>query len=205
MASTILNNLSNRPQCGANVVDMTGQKIGRLTVIKRIENLSASDALWLCKCECGNEKIVSRPRLRAGYTQSCGCLYIESRTKKRPHFKCQLPKGEAARRKILYQYKRSAAKRDLIWKLTDEQFNNLINQNCFYCNASPLKTRIVSTNGSLQYNGIDRVDNNEGYVENNVVSCCHICNHAKCKMSKNEFVEWIQKVYQNLKIADGQQ
>jgi hypothetical protein len=49
--------------------DLTGKVFGRLTV--------ASDAerdLWLCKCSCGGEKLVSTKQLNAGKTASCGCL-----------------------------------------------------------------------------------------------------------------------------------
>lgn len=38
--------------------DLTGKKYGKLTVIKFIERKDTS-YYWLCKCECGNEKIVT--------------------------------------------------------------------------------------------------------------------------------------------------
>ena len=57
-------------------IDLTGQKFGRLTVIKYV-----GKSKWLCKCECGNEKIVSTTHLKND-TKSCGCLRAEN-TKKR--------------------------------------------------------------------------------------------------------------------------
>jgi hypothetical protein len=36
---------------------------------------------WLCRCDCGTEKIVSAGNLRSGHTQSCGCLWREAITK----------------------------------------------------------------------------------------------------------------------------
>lgn len=39
-------------------VDMTGLKIGRLTVIERVKGGTVNCTLWKCKCECGNETIV---------------------------------------------------------------------------------------------------------------------------------------------------
>lgn len=50
--------------------DLTGQKFGRLTVIKRQENSSK----WECLCECGNKVITTTNHLKTGHTQSCGCL-----------------------------------------------------------------------------------------------------------------------------------
>ena len=46
----------------AKLVDLTGQKFGKLTVIRR-EGAHLGLATWLCKCECGNEKVVSGSNL----------------------------------------------------------------------------------------------------------------------------------------------
>jgi deferrochelatase/peroxidase EfeB len=43
-------------------------------------------------------------------------------------------------------------------------------------------------------NGLDRVDNNRGYVFSNVVSCCFKCNQMKGKLSVQEFLNHIIKV-----------
>ncbi len=43
--------------------DLTGKKYGKLTVIKFIERKDTS-YYWLCKCECGNEKIVTASNLK---------------------------------------------------------------------------------------------------------------------------------------------
>lgn len=56
--------------------DLTGQKFGKLTVIKEIEN-RGKHRLWLCRCECGNEKIIYQTHITTGKTKSCGCLHSE--------------------------------------------------------------------------------------------------------------------------------
>lgn len=57
--------------------DLTGQKLGKLTVIKQAEDYIKPDgvhiARWLCKCDCGNDAIV-RNDLIGKRTKSCGCL-----------------------------------------------------------------------------------------------------------------------------------
>ena len=60
-------------------IDLTGQKFGRLTVIKRVDNSKMGRVQWLCQCCCGNETKVSSLSLRTQNTQSCGCLYNETR------------------------------------------------------------------------------------------------------------------------------
>lgn len=59
--------------------DYTGDKYGRLTLLREEEPYISSSGLckarmYLCKCECGNETIVALPSLRNGNTKSCGCL-----------------------------------------------------------------------------------------------------------------------------------
>lgn len=58
--------------------DLTGMRFGKLVVIKRVENYISPkgypQARWLCRCDCENEKIVTRVELCNGGTRSCGCL-----------------------------------------------------------------------------------------------------------------------------------
>lgn len=64
----------------SNIIDLTGQRFGRLTVIERVENNKWGDASWLCKCDCNGEnslKVILGKSLRKGNTQSCGCLQKE--------------------------------------------------------------------------------------------------------------------------------
>jgi hypothetical protein len=76
------------------LVNICGLRFGRLLVISRGPD-KAKKASWLCRCDCGNEKIVPGLRLKDGRTQSCGCLSRE-RTADR-------------------SYKHGAAKRDERW------------------------------------------------------------------------------------------
>lgn len=57
--------------------DLTGQHFGRLIAIKRVGQTKGGNALWLCRCDCGNEKIVAGSNLKNGHTRSCGCLHSE--------------------------------------------------------------------------------------------------------------------------------
>jgi len=60
--------------------DLTEQKFGRWTVIKRVESDKWGHSMWLCKCDCNgenSEKIVCGDRLIRGVSKSCGCLIKE--------------------------------------------------------------------------------------------------------------------------------
>jgi hypothetical protein len=56
-------------------IDLTGQRFGKLVVIKRADwiKTKTNGANWLCRCDCGNEKIVASSYLFKGHTKSCGC------------------------------------------------------------------------------------------------------------------------------------
>lgn len=60
-------------------IDLTGQKFGRLTVLKYSEEYSKikKRRCYKCQCDCGNITYVTTMLLRSGRTQSCGCLQKE--------------------------------------------------------------------------------------------------------------------------------
>lgn len=60
------------------VVDATGMRFGRLTVIERAGSNKKGNAVWLCLCDCGRYTKVRGNSLRNGQTQSCGCLAKET-------------------------------------------------------------------------------------------------------------------------------
>lgn len=61
----------------SKLIDLTGKKFGRLTVIGRGENyISPKGAMlvrWMCECECGNKILVTGGSLKGSGTVSCGC------------------------------------------------------------------------------------------------------------------------------------
>lgn len=62
-------------------IDLTGQRFGRLTVIE-YDHAEHDGAHWLCKCDCGNEKVVAGYLLRNGGAKSCGCLKSDASREK---------------------------------------------------------------------------------------------------------------------------
>lgn len=58
----------------AKMIDLTGKKFSRLTVVSLHEISKKGVVKWLCKCDCGNTSTPTSWRLRTGETKSCGCL-----------------------------------------------------------------------------------------------------------------------------------
>ena len=182
--------------CGClRLINLTGKKFGRLTVIKRVyPNTKDRNVMWLCKCSCGKEKIINGNSLRRGDTKSCGCLQKEIIGDSR-----RLSFGLASMHATIEQYKKRAKIRGLKFKLTEEQFIKIIKKDCYYCGAKPNNVaKQKECNGNYIYNGIDRIDNNKGYTLDNVVPCCKICNYAKRNLTIQEFEEWIKRVNNNI-------
>ncbi len=105
------------------------------------------------------------------------------------------PFGEVGLRRIIYQYKRDAHKRGYTYELTNDVMEYMIYQPCHYCGRSKisiLPSRKGTRTYEYRYNGIDRKDNNLGYVEGNVVTCCIVCNRAKHGMSYEDFITYLQ-------------
>lgn len=60
------------------LIDITEQRFGRLVVIERSVNQHGKTA-WLCACDCDSVTVVAGHNLKAGRTQSCGCLHTEKK------------------------------------------------------------------------------------------------------------------------------
>lgn len=59
------------------VIDLSGQRYGRLSVITLAGTDKRGEARWECICDCGNKHIVLSSHLRSGRVRSCGCLAKE--------------------------------------------------------------------------------------------------------------------------------
>lgn len=69
------------------VRDLMKQRFERLIVIQRNGKDKNNHVLWLCRCDCGREKIIKGTHLITGHTQSCGCLKKEGNNSKHNHTK----------------------------------------------------------------------------------------------------------------------
>ena len=90
-------------------------------------------------------------------------------------------KAEAFTNKHVFwnHYVKSAKKRNIDFGISKTLFNELILKKCFYCEHFK----------DNEVNGIDRIDNNKGYIEGNAVTCCQICNMMKSTQHPQEFID----------------
>lgn len=182
--------------------DLTNKKFGRLlvlSIIPRKDKKQKWGSYWSCKCDCGSIRNYRATALRAGTVKSCGCLR-EELLRKSP--------GEANKHSLYCQYKAGAKRREIDFSLSKKDFLKLIEQNCYYC-RQPLSQKIKAYKASkntkewieqciVYYNGIDRKNNNIGYILENCLTCCKTCNYAKHKMDLSTFKEWLIRISKNI-------
>lgn len=146
-------------------VDLTGRRFGRLTVISRAKDrvfpCGVRGVSYLCKCDCGNEKVISAAHLRNGHASSCGCLQKESRI--------NTHKKHGARNHRLYT----------IWTCMKQRCNNPNSDDfknygargitvCFeWLNDFKAFYDWAMSNGYADNLTIDRKDNDKGYSPEN--------------------------------------
>lgn len=108
--------------------------------------------------------------------------YKNRKTRNRKQYERRRSSGYFLTPKWRYlQYKRDASSRGYSFKISFEEFSELCGKECYYCGIT------VSV-------GIDRVDNADGYVAENLVTCCAACNVAKNKFTRDEFIDRCKKI-----------
>lgn len=168
--------------CWQNRIDLTGQRFGKLVVIGTtdIRGKDGHHFLFKCQCDCGNIKYLSSNALICNKATSCGCVRDFSKYGERL----------GGIKKAIAYYINRAKKRGVPFELTEEQFGDLIYDNCYYCG----KPASRNDYRGVKRNGIDRFDNDKGYVTGNVVSCCAQCNIKKGTTNGKEYIEYCKQV-----------
>lgn len=164
----------------AGIKYFAGDRFGRLVILNFV-GYKYGSRLAECKCDCGIIKNITLSTLIDGGTTSCGCYAIESRYAEDP-WECEFSNYNNA----------SIKSRNLELKINRQEFETLCKSNCYYCNLSPA---VKTTAGSILRNGIDRLDNLQGYILENCVPCCTVCNIMKSVLPLNDFINIIDKIY----------
>ena len=60
---------------GNPLIDVSGQRFGRLVVLSPVGQGTSQGTRWQCRCDCGASIEVRGGNLRSGNTKSCGCLH----------------------------------------------------------------------------------------------------------------------------------
>jgi hypothetical protein len=159
----------------SKLIDITGQKFGKLTVIKIAKNKNGR-VYWECKCDCGNpiQQIIESYPLRHGQTKSCGCIVGENHGKTNTRlYQIWINMKSRCYNKNVPEYKYYGAKGVII---CNDWFNSF---NVFYGWAI--------NNGYDDNLTIDRIDVSGNYEPNN---CKWVTEKAQCNnRTTNIYIE----------------
>ena len=186
---------------GAKQLDLIGIRYNMLMVIEKLPSRAYGDKskyykkrMWLCKCDCGNTTEVNTGALTGNKTKSCGCLTAKRSANNSINSRHKIAKQDAGYRSIYSSYKGNARLRKLNFNVDFDYAVGIMKSNCHYCGIEPSNIYMKSYY-NVTYNGIDRVDNTRGYENDNIVSCCKMCNIAKNNNTEQDFLAWINRTY----------
>jgi 5-methylcytosine-specific restriction endonuclease McrA len=159
-------------------LELAGKRFGRLLVVEELAK-SGGRCMWKCLCDCGDFCDIRVDLLTRKKAISCGC----SRRRYEPDVG------------ILLKFFRKGFYQD--GDLSFDDYVRLTHSNCFYCNAEPEIKRafFYKRNITYKYNGIDRINSSFPHNNNNCITCCFPCNHAKNNQSVIDFYNSIQSRY----------
>lgn len=177
------------------------QQFNRLKILQIYKNSKSNRMFCKAKCDCGKIIDTELRYVEEGFSKSCGCLRKERQQK---------TAGYVSYNQAYLNCKRIAKTRKKDFKLTKEEFKSIVVKKCHYCESEGVPfNRYMQKNGKLKQKdisqegvarawinitGIDRVDNNIGYIDFNCVPCCKDCNFAKHSKTLAEFEAWLNRV-----------
>ncbi len=172
-----------------------GQKYGMLTAIEEMPRENRWGHFFKFRCDCGKEKISSATHVFHGKTNSCGCLHkksvVSAANINRKNF------GESTLKMLYINAKDNATRRNKQFVLTFDEYCELVQRECYYCQEPPHKYKTKRYYGHVFINGLDRIDSSLGYFKDNIVPCCKTCNSAKGELTQDQFYAWIDRVSKN--------
>jgi hypothetical protein len=169
-------------------IDLTGQKFGKLMVIKPSKRGPRSTTRWLCKCDCGKDHVVDGTALRSGHIRSCGCLLRDEQY-------------ETIKRIAYSSHLFHAKERGYVSELVFEQYCGIASHPCVYCNAFSIRKN-PKTKAEMNFNSVDRKDNEPYYTLENSQSVCFNCQEMKMDRTHKEFLDHIQAIHKKYEQID---
>lgn len=95
-------------------IDLTGQRFGKLVVVKESPERKSGRIYWECKCDCGNIILVKGLSLKNGDTKSCGCLRAGNEIGKRYGKWTVIDKGPSLGRRVRWLCECDCGARELV-------------------------------------------------------------------------------------------
>lgn len=140
---------------------------------------------------CGKTTWGNGGALKRGKKISCGCKRGHTfNFKSRVYVKKEkVITRETVARKVRQAYQGNAKRRGMEFQLNDQMVYDLIFLPCHYCGNEPRPCGL-----GMNRNGIDRYYNSVGYLPENCVTCCSVCNFMKKVLDGPDFLSHINQI-----------
>lgn len=193
--------IKKRKSCGCaqkNVFkDLSGLKLNKVTLLRCIGKNKYSSYIYDALCDCGKKFICEGNDVKTERLRSCGC-------QKYQHAKDNADYIGTLWNELFCDYRIKAKQRSLDFFIDKKNLISMANKRCHYCNSEPRNTKKhKSLEYSIQYNGIDRLNNDIGYILENCVPCCYFCNQAKHSMTVDKFKDWVMSLMKAIEEKKG--
>jgi len=135
----------------ARIKDITGQRSGRIEAV-RFSHKQGKNAMWLCKCDCGEEYITRGSKITTKAIKSCGCI-----AKEKQHGMCGTRTYNVWENMI-----------DRTTNANNKSYNNYGGRGITVCEEWKNFRNFYADMGELTDGlDIDRIDNDKGYSKDN--------------------------------------
>jgi hypothetical protein len=176
--------------------DIINKQCGKLTVKAHLGKKGLVH-IYLCECECGNTKAITRGNLTGNHTKSCGCL----KKRKGKESQCWSGHGEISGR-VWSSIQAKAAQRDLPFSITIEEAWEQFKKQGGKCALTGWPISLNSHKGTYAKRtaSLDRIENKAGYEKDNIQWLHKDVNWMKGKFSTSRFKEICEAVANGKKV-----
>jgi len=183
------------------VLDLMGQRFGRLLVLSHAGTNKHRNMRWECLCDCHNLKVVSSSALRPGHVRSCGCL----------------PRGLLSRRTLKHGQRRKDGHSSPTYYSWQAMIARCLNKHHhaydrYGGRGITICGRWLGENGFINFltdmkerprgKTLDRINNDLGYVCGRCQECIRVKRKANCRWAtkkeqrnnRRPFKKWLLKI-----------
>lgn len=173
-------------------IDLTGQKFGRLQVVKRLPN-KANRSYFECQCDCGKVVPAYGYKLIQETKKSCGCLCFGQIKNINGHWKGY--EEISGKFWMHISNRRSRPSKELEFSITIEYIWDLYLKQNRKCALTGIDicfpSKSYTTDGTAS---LDRIDSNKGYIPGNVQWVHKTVNKIKMDLNQTDFINWCKLI-----------
>lgn len=181
------------------------QKYNYLTAIEPIFQYKR-EWVWVCMCDCGEETNVRISKLKNGTTKSCGCFKNKNLLPKFGNEHKNWLGHKDLSMSFYSRMKQTAEQRKIEFNVSIKYLYELFCEQggkCAYTGENiflPKNVRQLRGENNETIASLDRIDNDKGYIEDNLHWVCKRVNYMKHTMQDDYFLMWIKKIYEHKKL-----